>query len=77
MRASSSRFAVRHLGGAVQLEDVARRIVAADRAAGFHRHAGMAADREVECDDRMRLAESGLDVAVALAGEAGLGVAAG
>ena len=40
--------AVRHLGGAVQFENVARGVVAADGAAGFQRHAGMPADGELE-----------------------------
>ena len=46
-------IAVRHLGGAVQLEDVARGIVAADGAARLQRHAGMAADRQLELDHRV------------------------
>ena len=36
---------VRHLGGAMQFEHVARRVVAGDGAAGFQRHAGMPPDR--------------------------------
>ena len=68
---------MRDLGGAVQLEHVARGIVAADGAARFHRHAGMAADRELELDDRVRAAQRRLDVAVALVHDRHLGVAAG
>ena len=50
--------AVRHLGGAVQFQDVARGVVAADRAARFQRHAGMAADGELELDDHAGAARS-------------------
>ncbi len=48
-RAASEHFyqcvavAMRNLGRAVQFEHIARRIINADRAARFHRHAGMAA----------------------------------
>ena len=69
--------AVRHLGGAVQLENVARGVVAADCAAGLQRHAGMAADRELELDDQRRGAKRRIDVAVALADDRHLGVASG
>ena len=60
---------VRHLGGAVQFEHVARRVVAADRAARFERHAGMASDLQRQFDDREGLRERGVDVAVALRDE--------
>ena len=69
--------AVRHLGGAVQLEDVARHIIAAECAAGLQRHAGMAADHELELDSDGRAAKNRVDVAVALADDRHLGVAAG
>ena len=36
---------MRHLGGAVQFEYIARRIIAGDGAARFQRHAGMPPDR--------------------------------
>ena len=68
---------MRDLGGAVQFEHVARGIVAADGAARFHRHAGMAADREFELDDHVRAAQRGLHFAVALVHDRHLGVAAG
>ena len=45
---------VRDLGGAVQLEQAGRGIVAGDRAAGLQRHAAVPADRERQLDDRMR-----------------------
>ena len=56
--------AVRHLGGAVQLQHVARGVVARQRAARLQRHAAVAADRQVELDDRVRRGERGVDVAV-------------
>src|SRR5205807_8111681 len=68
---------VRPLGRAVELEHVAHRVVARDRPARLQRHARVAADREIELDDRVRGAERGFDVAVALAYHCGLGVAAG
>ena len=67
---------VRHLGGAVQLEHVAGGVVARDRAAGFQRHAGMAADREVELHHGMRSAERRVDVAVGFFHDRRLGRAA-
>ena len=60
-------IAVRHLGGAVQFEDGARGVVAADCAARLQRHAGMAADRQFELDHHGRGAQHRVDVAVALA----------
>jgi hypothetical protein len=68
--------AVRHLGGTVQLENVARRVVAADGAARLQRHAAMPPDREIELDYGLGLREHGIDVAVALAHQSRLGVAA-
>ena len=68
---------VRHLGGAVQLQHVARSVVAAERAARLQRHAGMAARGQVQLDDGMRGRKHRVDVAVALREERGLGVAAG
>ena len=60
-------IAVRHLGGAVQFENAARGVVAADGAARLERHAGMPADGKLELDDVGGVAERRLDVAVALA----------
>ena len=68
--------AMRHLGGAVQLQHVARGVVAAERAARLQRHAGMPADGELELDDVRRGLEHRFDVAVALGQHRGLGVAA-
>ena len=68
---------MRHLGGAVQFEDVARGVVAADGAARLQRHAAVAADREIELDHCIGAREHGVDVAVALAHDGRLGVAAG
>ena len=59
-------IAVRHLGSAVQLQHVADGIVASDRAARFQRHAGVAADGNVDRDHGVGGAERLLDVAVAL-----------
>ena len=67
---------VRHLGGAVQLQHVAGGVVEADGAAGLHRHAGMAADGEIELDHRMGRGERGVDVAEAVAHDERRGVAA-
>ena len=64
---------MRHLGGAVKLEHVARRVVARNGAAGFQRHAGMPPDRQRRRDDGVRGAESGIDVAIALAHDRGFG----
>ncbi len=59
-------IAVRYFGGAMQLENAARGVKAADGAAGLQRHAGMAADGKLERDDVGGVAEYGIDVAVAL-----------
>ncbi len=67
---------VRHLGSAMQLQYVARGIVACNGAAGFHRHSGMAADRQLELNHRMRGLECALDIAIALAHHSRLGRAA-
>ena len=69
--------AVRHLGGAVQLQHVARRVVAAERAAALDRHAGVPAAGQLQFDDMRRRAEHRIGVAVALGEDRGLGVAAG
>ena len=69
--------AVRHLGGAVQFEDIARGVVAADGAARLQRHAAVAADGEIELDHGLGAREHGVDVAIALAHDGRLGVAAG
>ena len=66
----------RHLGGPVQLQHVARAIVARDGAARLDRHAGVAADREIELHHRMRGAERGGDVAVGFFHHRGFGRAA-
>ncbi len=47
-------IAVRHLGGAVQFENAARGVVAADGAARLQRHAGMPADGELKLDHMRR-----------------------
>ena len=65
--------AVRHLGGAVQFQHVARGVVAGDGAAGLQRHRRMAADRDVDFDHGVRSAERGVDVAVALLDDHRLG----
>ncbi len=56
--------AVRHLRGAVQFDDVARRIMARQGAARFERHAAMPADRQVEPDNRVRCGECGIDLPI-------------
>ena len=68
---------VRHLGGAMQLEYLARAVIAADRAAGLERYAGMAPDAQLERHDRMGVAERRIQVAVFLADIARVGRAAG
>ena len=68
---------VRHLGGAVQLDHVTSRVVAAERAAGLQRRTGMASDREIELDDHMRPGEGGFEVAIALADDVGFAAVAG
>ena len=68
---------MRHLGGAVQFEHVAGGVIARDRAARLERHARMAADRQRCLDHRMRAAESGVDLAIALAHDRRLGGSAG
>ena len=55
-RARLSRIPVRHLGGAVKLEDAARD--AGDGAACFKWHAAVPAGREIERNDRVRRRES-------------------
>ena len=70
-------IAVRYLGGTVQLEDVARRVVASDRTASLERHAGMASDRQFELDDNRRGAQDRVDVAITLADHGYFRAAAG
>ena len=70
-------IAVRHLGGAVQFEDVAGGVVAADGAARFERHTGMATDPELELHDHGCGAKHRIDVAIALLDHGDFGVAAG
>ena len=68
---------MRHLGGAVQLEDAAGSVIAANAAARLERDAGMAAGGELELDDEGRRAQGRVHVAVALAEDGHLRVAAG
>ena len=68
---------MRHLGGAVKLEDVAGRIVSGDRAAGFERDAGMPPDRQRCGDDGVSGAKGRVDVAITLADDSRLGRPAG
>ena len=56
--------AVRHLRGAVQLDNVTRRIMPRQGAARLERHAAMPTDREIEADDRLRPSECGIDFPV-------------
>ena len=65
--------AMRHLGGAVQLQNIARGVVARDRAARFQRHAGMAADGKIKLDDGMRGAKRRVNVAIGLLDDHRLG----
>src|SRR5438270_8833647 len=65
--------AMRHLGGAVQLEDIADGVVARDGAARFQWHAGMAADLELELDDLAGGPKAGVDISVGLQDDGGLG----
>ena len=69
--------AVRHLGGTMQFQNVARGIVTADGTARLDRHAGVAADREIKAHDRIRARHRGIDVAIALAHKSGLGAVTG
>ena len=48
----------------MELEHAAGRVVTRDRAARFHRHAGMAPDREIELDHRMRRVKGGSEIAI-------------
>ena len=63
---------MRHFGGAVHFQNVARLVVTRDRAARLQRHAGMAADRKLKRNNGMRGAEGGVDVAIAFADDARL-----
>jgi hypothetical protein len=58
---------VRHLGGAVKLENIGRAIVSCERTARLQRDARMAPDREIELYDCVSRAEAGRDVAIAFA----------
>src|SRR5918999_4276912 len=75
--AQSFLVPVRYLGGAVKLQYVARRIVAAERSTRFHRNTGMPPCGEVQFDDGMRVLERGFDIAVAVVEDSGFGAAAG
>ena len=68
---------MRHFGGAVQFENAARGVVAADGAARLQRHARMPADRKLELDDMRRGAKHRIDVAIALADQRRLAGMAG
>ena len=63
---------MRHLGGAIHFQNIARLIVTGDGAARLQRHAGMAADGKLKRNNRLRVAEGGVHVAIALAHDAGL-----
>ena len=62
----------RHLGGAVHFQNIAAFVVTGDGATRFHRHAGMAAGRQRERNDRVRRLERRLDVAITFADHARL-----
>ncbi len=68
--------AMGHLGRAVQLKQVAGGVVAADCTPCLQGHAGMAADGKLELDHDRRGAKHLVDIAVALADDRRLGVAA-
>ena len=55
---------VRHLGGTVQLQDIARFVVACDRAARFQRNAGVASDGKLKRNNSMSVAECSVDIAI-------------
>ena len=55
---------VRHLGCAMELEDVAPRVVARDRAPSFQWNAGLASHREIELNHSMGLAKSRRDITI-------------
>ncbi len=61
----------------MQFQLVACRIVAADGAARLHRHAGVTPDLQLQLHDDRRRAKGRVDIAVALANDGGLAVAAG
>ena len=64
---------MRHFGGAVHFQNVARFVVARDGAARLQRHAGMAADRKLKRNNGMRVAEGGVDVAIGFLQDGRLG----
>ena len=64
--------AVRHLGGAMELQHIARGVMAGDGAARLERHARMAADRELELDHAHTPRESRRDIAVGFLLDGGL-----
>ena len=68
---------VRHLGGAMEFQHVARAVVSRDRATGLQRNAGMAADREVEHDDSVRGTKCRVHVSVFLVHDCRLGPSTG
>ena len=66
-------IAVRHLGGTVQFEHIARGIVATDRTAGLERHARVAPSGQFELDRAGSLGKRRLDIPIAFAYGGGLG----
>jgi hypothetical protein len=47
-----------HFGSPVELQHVARGLVASERSSRFERYGTVAADRQIELDDHMRLGAS-------------------
>ncbi len=65
--------AVRHLGRAIELEHVGRRVITRQRAARLQRHAGVPADGKLERHHMRGLAERRVDVAIGIAQDHRLG----
>ena len=57
---------VRHLGGTMQLQNIACFIVACDSAARFKRNAGVAPNGKLKRDNGVGVAEGGIDIAIRL-----------
>ena len=66
-----------HFGGAVQFENVAARIVAADGTPRLERHAAVPTNGKIEFDDGMGARHAGVDIAITLAQHSRLGAPAG
>ena len=64
---------MRHFGGAVEFQHIARAIMPRDGATGLQRNAGMAPDGEVQSDHGVRGAKRGVHVAILLVHDRGLG----